>query len=412
MSMTSSDTIRAKFLPAEKREGTALCLSGGGYRAALFHLGVCRRFNELDVLSTLNAVSAVSGGSIFVAHLARCIKTSGQRCFSEYEDTVAVPFRKFVKNDIRTTPALARLLPWEWWNAGAGAEALAGEYEEHLVDKMTLADLPETPKFTFCATDLNFGVDWVFSRDRVGDYQAGYMDGPKAASQSVAVAVAASSCFPPVFRPLPMNLEPSDLKGGLATNKDRDSYVRQLVLSDGGVYDNLGLEPVWKFYATIFVSDGGRPFQFAKDHGTPQQLYRIHDVMANQAEAVRKRWLISSYIRGDFTGAYLGIGNSVSDFPASDTTGYSKGLATEVLANIRTDMDCFSDDEIAALENHGYTLADAAYRAHACPPDKVVPALKPLNNPWWPASPSSLAALEGELREALADSATFHILGH
>ncbi len=367
--MTSSDTIRAdnraKFLPAEKRAGTALCLSGGGYRAALFHLGVCRRFNELNVLSSLDTVSAVSGGSIFAAHLARCIKTGGQESLNDYEGTVAVPFREFVKNDIRTEPALKSVMPWEWWNVGAGAEALAGQYEEHLLGKMTFADLPEKPTFTFCATDLNFGVDWEFSGVHVGDYQAGYMDAPKAASQSLALAVAASSCFPPVFRPLPMNLEPSDLKGGLATNKDRDAYVRQLVLSDGGVYDNMGLEPVWKSFATIFVSDGGKPFQFAKDKGAPQQLYRIHDVMANQAEAVRKRWLIASYIRGDYTVAYLGIRNSVSDFPTSGTPGYSKDLATEVLANIRTDMDRFSDDEIAALENHGYTLADAAYKAHA-----------------------------------------------
>ena len=248
-------------------------------------------------------------------------------------------------------------------------EALAGEYDKHLVDGMTLGDLPDQPQFVFCATDLAFGVDWVFSKDRVGDYQAGYMNGSRGNAQPVALAIAASSCFPPVFRPLPLGLQPGDLSGGdMPRDTDAEECIRHLSLCDGGVYDNMGLEPVWKKYATVFVSDGGKPFTFAKESDTPQQLYRIHDVMANQAESLRKRWLISSYIRGDYRGAYFGIRNSVTDYPTHDTIGYSKGLATQVLAKIRTDMDAFSDDEIAVLENHGYTLADAAYTAACMPP--------------------------------------------
>src|SRR5690349_20178614 len=45
-------------------QGIALCLSGGGYRAMLFHLGALYRLNELGLLPRLNQVSSVSGGSI------------------------------------------------------------------------------------------------------------------------------------------------------------------------------------------------------------------------------------------------------------------------------------------------------------------------------------------------------------
>ena len=51
---------------------TALCLSGGGYRAALFHLGVLRRLNELSILTSIDTFTSVSGGSILAAHLAKC----------------------------------------------------------------------------------------------------------------------------------------------------------------------------------------------------------------------------------------------------------------------------------------------------------------------------------------------------
>ena len=48
----------------QPEEGMALCLSGGGYRAMLFHLGGIWRLNELNLLATLKRVSSVSGGSI------------------------------------------------------------------------------------------------------------------------------------------------------------------------------------------------------------------------------------------------------------------------------------------------------------------------------------------------------------
>jgi hypothetical protein len=50
--------------PRQLEEGIALCLSGGGYRAMLFHLGGLWRLNELGHLPKLARVSSVSGGSV------------------------------------------------------------------------------------------------------------------------------------------------------------------------------------------------------------------------------------------------------------------------------------------------------------------------------------------------------------
>jgi hypothetical protein len=68
-----------KYLPHRVRSGLALCLSGGGFRAALFHLGAVRRLNELGSLATLDSVSSVSGGSILAAHLATCLRPGPSR---------------------------------------------------------------------------------------------------------------------------------------------------------------------------------------------------------------------------------------------------------------------------------------------------------------------------------------------
>src|SRR5688572_3584816 len=68
-----SSDAREAYLPSRKRQGVALCLSGGGYRAALFHLGAVRRLNELGALGKVNTITSVSGGSILSAHLATTI---------------------------------------------------------------------------------------------------------------------------------------------------------------------------------------------------------------------------------------------------------------------------------------------------------------------------------------------------
>lgn len=57
----SSPVRRIGTDEAEPTDGTALCLSGGGYRAMLFHLGVLWRFNEAGWLPRLDRVSSVSG---------------------------------------------------------------------------------------------------------------------------------------------------------------------------------------------------------------------------------------------------------------------------------------------------------------------------------------------------------------
>src|SRR5689334_22040970 len=67
--MTVTDIISppvhdADVLGGDTDDGAALCLSGGGYRAMVFHIGAIIRLNELGILGTLKRVSSVSGGSI------------------------------------------------------------------------------------------------------------------------------------------------------------------------------------------------------------------------------------------------------------------------------------------------------------------------------------------------------------
>lgn len=342
------------------REGeVALALSGGGFRASLFHLGALRRLNELGVLSRVDAISSVSGGSILSAFLADRVKPwplAGES-FSDWEVRVRLPVWEFASRNIRTWPLLRRALPWNWLR-GSAVESLANRYRRD-VNGSSLPDLPSHPHFIFCATDLSFGANWTFERETMGDYQVGRASSSK--DFMVGRAVAASSCFPPIFAPMKLPLNPADFGGGrFPAGQDRVQILSNMRLSDGGVYDNMGLEPVWKKYKTVLVSDGGAVFDAGPDKGLLWQLMRYSTILGVQASAIRKRWLISSFEEKRLRGTYWGVGSAPQRY--GDFEGYSKDLARRFIAEIRTDLDAFSVAEKAILENHGYLLAEAAVR--------------------------------------------------
>ena len=389
---------RASPRTMPSRAGVALCLSGGGFRAALFHLGALRRLNELGILAQLATISAVSGGSIVAAHLAERLRpwpAPGEAVpAAAWERRVAAPFRAFAARNHRTGPLARRLLPGTWPRLGAPVAALEGHYRRLI--RGSLADLPERPRFVFCATDLAHGVAWVFERRRVGSYRAGYLR--PAPAWPLARAVAASSCFPPLFPPLELAIPAGRLRGGTPpAGVPRPGRIR---LTDGGVYDNLGLEPAWRAHATVLVSDGGGVFDAEADPTPLARLLRYTTILDNQVRALRKRQLMGGFADGTIAEAYWRIGRG-----ATEAGGYSEAFAGEVLARIRTDLDAFAAAEIAALENHGYLVAEAALR-------RRVPAL--IANPGAPLVLPHAAprwADERRLREALAGGHARRLLG-
>jgi NTE family protein len=388
--------------PRGSRTGIGLCLSGGGFRATLFHLGALRRLNELGVLARpdFRTVASVSGGSIASAALAAAyarVTPDGVLSRDAWEREVAQPLRAFTRLDVRTAPFLKRFVPWKIWRTETTVEALAARYEKDLT-ALRLRELPARPEFLFLATDMAYGVSWAFTRDWMGDYQVGYM--PPPADFPVARAVAASACFPPLFGPMRLCLDPAALKGGAAPrDAQREACLSDFRLTDGGDYDNMGLEPVWKTHAVVLVSDAGGLFTAESDKGLLWRVPRYQAIQERQARGLRKRWLMASFRDRSVDGTYWGVGSAPVHY-APDAAGYSPDLAREIVAEIRTDLDAFSDAEAAVLENHGYLLADAALRRHvpSVLPDPVPPAVVP-HPRWFPPEVN-----EDAIRAALAGS--------
>ncbi len=389
----------------QQRKPMGLSLSGGGFRATLFHLGALRRLNELGVLKQVTTLSSVSGGSILNGFLASRLKGPLSNGIADFGNDVSAGVRQFCSQDIRRWLALEAVIP-----GTHNSQGLAKEYDKSLTNGKALIGIPTTPLHVFCATDLAYGVNWMFKQAECGDYQVGFQ--PTPADWKLGTAVAASSCFPPVFKPMNLNLDPAKLQGGkVPPGPLRDKCVREITFSDGGVYDNLGLEPIWKDHDCVLASDGGALFPVGGDTGFPWEIGRYISIPENQALAVRKRWLISNFIARQtsgpnygINGTYWGIGGTCFDYGINQ--GYSEDLAKNYIGAIRTDLDSFSEAEASVLENHGYWLADAAIRKHV--PQLVPPPMPPLTipNPDWPASD------ESKIKDALRDSRKRTVLGH
>lgn len=353
------------FDQTARTSGIALALSGGGFRAVLFHVGVLWRLNELGTLGKLARISSVSGGSITSGLLAvrwprLAFGEDGRSALFEAE--VAAPLREFCARNIDVASVLSGAFnPFR-----SAGEAVADEYRKRLGLDASLQSLPDDPRFVFNATNYATGVSFRFSKPYAGDYRIGLIPKPRF---DVATAVACSSAFPPVLAPIELDVRPEDFtKVDGADLYDQIDYRRRLMLADGGVYDNLGLETVWGRYETVLVSDAGKPFDIDAGIGTmaPRQLMRTMDIGLNQALALRKRMLIAAYARGDAKGAFWAIDTDMADYPATEEATLPVAAARVAdLAAIRTRLDRFKDQEQCELINWGYAVSDAAVRSRA-----------------------------------------------
>ena len=329
--------------------GVALCLSGGGYRAMLFHLGVIWRLREAGWLERLDRVSSVSGGSITAAVLALA---PGH----DFDGEVVQPLRALARRSLDWTSALeGALLP------GSISERLADAYREHLFGTAVLGDLPSRPDFVINATNISSGALARFERGGVRDWRVGSLPDPEI---SIATAVACSSAFPPVLSPhrLRPRVAWQDEEGNdLATPEYRD----QLVLSDGGVYDNLGLETAWKRCRTLIVSDAGG--LMAPEERSPgdwlRHMVRVMRVIDHQVRTLRKRQVIEGLRRSDRDGVYVGIRSHIGDYALADALP-APAERTLALAEIATRLDALPDVLQERLINWGYAVGDAGLRKH------------------------------------------------
>lgn len=286
-----------------------LALSGGGYRAAAFHLGTLRALNNMKILSKVDVLSTVSGGSIVGADYALSGDVDD---YPEFEKQFILKLKQSVISRVLSSVTFVRIVlvaliwlggivgsqftlyPWAGWiililglfffiryqfSIFPVSKIIEGIYDRIFFNTSKLGDLPERPLMAINSTNLETGRQFTFSKDRMGDST---YDGVKFKSAlfPVSRAVMASSCVPFAFTPVPVDKE------FFASANDTDRAHPMLI--DGGVYDNQGMHKLTfdtSGYrcAYVITSDAGNKMPFEGSYGNVfTLLIRTMDLFMNR----------------------------------------------------------------------------------------------------------------------------------
>lgn len=349
-------------------DGTALCLSGGGYRAMLFHLGTLWALNDLGWLKKLDRISSVSGGSITSAVLGLhwnelTFDANGKA--TNFAAVVVKPVRALAGKTIDVKAVLTGT-----FSKGTISDKVIAAYDKALFKKKTLQDLPDRPRFVINSTSVQSTNLFRFSKPYVWDYRVGKIENP---TIGLAAAVAASSAFPPVLSPVTLDLRKYKFVPNSGGDLQKPPFTETAILTDGGVYDNMGIETAWKRYKRILVSDAGAktPEEEEPSSNPAKHALRVNSLIDNQVRSLRKRQVIDSFENKSRTGSYWSIRSDIGRYKAPSRLD-APWEKTLLLAATPTRLSALNDDAQERLINWGYAITDAAMRAH------VDPALKPL----------------------------------
>lgn len=331
-------------------EALGLALSGGGFRASLFHIGVLARMAELDILRDVQAISTVSGGSIvgaqYYLYLKRLLEEKPdaeitRRDYLAVVENVQNHFLSGVRQNIRMRTFLSPSKNFRMRKKNYSRSDRIGElYDEYFYKgilpgqgqgMIQMRDLrinppdhtgatpfhpmrdngarkAKAPVLLINATTFNDGHSWLFEASTMGEpplpdlaaYRAdknfrlcrpdSYENTKEQKDVELGLAVAASACVPGVFPPLALS--------GLYAQGVRAE------LADGGVYDNQGVQALLDRKCTrLIVSDASGQMSDEIDPSPSifAMIPRMNDVLMDR---VREQQLLP-LLRGQGPGTDL-----------------------------------------------------------------------------------------------------------
>jgi NTE family protein len=362
-----------------------LALSGGGVRALVFHLGVLKRLAEGPGWNEISFVSTVSGGSLCVALV---FEKAGQVWPSA--DTYLKRCLPAIRSTLTTydlEDEYKHILFREPWRFLTGRASLIAELiSQNWGIRGNVNQMPESPRWEICCTCYETGKNWRFSRKRMGDYLTNYVVTPEF---PLAEAAAASAAVPGVIGPLHLKAKKFQWhrypENGNEPTEPVKPIASRLTLWDGGVYENLGIEAIYKPQGGLrdgvdfmLVSDASKPLGIEKrrfQSKLPWYLppFRLIDIATDQVRAYRLR-TISNYLQSSpKAGCIVRMGNSTrwifkqAKKPLPTEPKYSATLTDEAVAlcsGLETTLRKLSEPEYDRLLQHGYEVCEATLRAY------------------------------------------------
>ncbi len=341
-----------------------IALSGGGVRATLFNLGIFLYLEESQQLRNVTGIVSVSGGSILSAHL---MNNWNRLIESQVNfDAEIVELLRFIRTDIRnsvfTRWLWSRLLVVSWFFPWFSRTAILQRRYDLLLKKTTFQDLAKghRPNIAIVASESLDGARFGFTKQKLvkvplsADRSSRSIDGE---GIHVSLAVAASSCFPPVFKP--MRVRAKNL--GARYPDFKHEFGATITLNDGGVTGNLGIEVLlwllqetWRVPSLILVGDAE---QTADE---PPWYAKCVPLMS---EAGARGAALSESERESLRRVHAKRSRFVRLATRNNNAHSLNSRLQALIASFRTDLDSPAHAEVVALIKHGFaaTFSEAQF---------------------------------------------------
>jgi predicted acylesterase/phospholipase RssA len=386
----------------EEEPRLGLALSGGGFRAAFFHVGVLARLAELDLLRHVRMVSCVSGGavtgSLYYLALLRMIedlkdprdleKEEYVACVRTVREALLKPGRANVRGLVflNLVKNLSMFLSPRYSRSDRAGDLL-DRYLRRLHEtkpryrllakqiELKQLERPWMPRLVLNATTLNTGHNWRFRTDGMGEQiwddtvradvdrndrlqWALFEEIPvEQRDFPLGLAVAAAAAFPGMFRPLPID--------GLFRRYRVD-------LMDGGAQDNQGIQALFderdeNAFHMLVISDGSG--QLSDQQRSRRDLLSVgFRVIAVEGDRIREEQLIRALQKRNPVSVVMHLrhglpARKIPPLPQQETVQPPPAVSAvdprvqDLLANVRTDLDAFAALESELLIADGYLIA-------------------------------------------------------
>ncbi|MFF2533774.1 patatin-like phospholipase family protein [Brevibacillus sp. NPDC058079] len=369
-----------------------LSFSGGGFRASFYCLGAYRRLVELGLHPIVTHISSVSGGSITAGAIMYALSNSPFTGLEDFDQRVTSPMKSLGQVNFRNQLLKTAFSPFRLKNyipetpKKRFTRIFPNLLDKHIFKNKLMKDLPKSPEWSCNATCLNTLKRFRFKPSDMYGFELGYCKDMEGIS--IALAVASSAAFPLMFAPLRLNIENKYFDNKYS--KTKFNY-KTLLLTDGGVYDNLGSENLLKEdipFIIIDASSVSSPWPDNLQLKSYKHIWRILSVSLEQIILLRRRLI---YQHPNKNCIQLILSKSINDLVDFETE-YRKpdrpfpvfsNISPEVellIAGLRTDLDFFHNIEIDLLMWAGEIRMDLAIKS-------LFPHL--INNDLWITTPKS-----------------------
>ena len=337
-----------------------LTLSGGGVRAAIFHSGVLKYLAEKGMLEQVSFISTVSGGSLLMG----LVYTFADNNFPSSKEYIENIFPKIkgllTSKDLQAKAIKSLLYPKNWGDLLNRGNIIANELKSYWGVSGNLQDIPDYPRWVINGTTCETGKCWRFSKERMGDYITGYVVNP---DLPIAEAIAASASYPPVIDHYKLQTslyewkhykDGIEFKNSSQPTKTISPNLDFYHITDGGVYDNLGTEAVFKKLGEelrkeidyLIVCDAGSLLDITEINPLSilSKSIRNFSIIMDQVIGLRLRVIFRFFETNKNTGIIVKIGKN-----AKQQINEAKKIKNEININIDDFLNC---DDIKKAANY------------------------------------------------------------